>query len=38
MKRISSAVIELRDLQLKTDIGTYGSTDTRIDALRASQL
>jgi dihydroneopterin aldolase len=31
MKRHSSAVIELRDLELKTDIGTYGATDTRPD-------
>ena len=29
MKPINSAVIELRDLQLKTDIGTYGPRDTR---------
>ncbi len=29
MKRVSSAVIELRDLQLKTDIGTYGPNDTK---------
>lgn len=29
MKSINSAVIELRDLQLKTDIGTYGPLDTR---------
>lgn len=29
MKPINSAVIELRDLQLKTDIGTYGPSDTR---------
>ena len=28
MKQFSSAVIELRDLQLKTDIGTYGPNDT----------
>lgn len=28
MKQAGSAVIELRDLQLKTDIGTYGSDDT----------
>jgi dihydroneopterin aldolase len=31
MKQGGSAVIELRDLQLKTDIGTYGPTDTRPD-------
>jgi dihydroneopterin aldolase len=31
MKQASSAVIELRDLQLKTDIGTYGPDDTRPD-------
>ncbi len=31
MKPINSAVIELRDLRLKTDIGTYGPTDTRPD-------
>lgn len=31
MKNISAAVIELRDLQLKTDIGTYGPRDTRPD-------
>ncbi|WP_396431096.1 dihydroneopterin aldolase [Limnohabitans sp.] len=31
MKQVSSAVIELRDLQLKTDIGTYGPNDTRPD-------
>ncbi len=31
MKLINSAVIELRDLQLKTDIGTYASKDTRPD-------
>jgi dihydroneopterin aldolase len=31
MKPINSAVIELRDLQLKTDIGTYGPLDTRPD-------
>lgn len=31
MKPASSAVIELRDLQLKTDIGTYGPHDTRPD-------
>ena len=29
MKQMSSAVIELRDLQLKTDIGTYGPNDTK---------
>jgi dihydroneopterin aldolase len=31
MKQASSAVVELRDLQLKTDIGTYGPNDTRPD-------
>jgi dihydroneopterin aldolase len=31
MKPTSSAVIELRDLHLKTDIGTYGANDTRPD-------
>lgn len=31
MKQASLAVIELRDLQLKTDIGTYGPDDTRPD-------
>ncbi len=31
MKPVNSAVIELRDLQLKTDIGTYGPSDTRPD-------
>ena len=31
MKQVSAAVIELRDLQLKTDIGTYGPFDTRPD-------
>ena len=31
MKPVSSAVIKLRDLQLKTDIGTYGPNDTRPD-------
>ncbi len=31
MKQVSSAVIELRDLQLKTDIGTYGPKDTKPD-------
>lgn len=31
MKQASSAVVELRDLQLKTDIGTYGPDDTRPD-------
>lgn len=31
MKSKNSAVIELRDLQLKTDIGTYGPNDTRPD-------
>ena len=29
MKQASSAFIELRDLQLKTDIGTYGPNDTK---------
>lgn len=32
MKQVSTALIELRDLQLKTDIGTYGPDDTRPDA------
>ncbi len=31
MKQGRLAVIELRDLQLKTDIGTYGPNDTRPD-------
>lgn len=31
MKQVSSAVIELRDLHLKTNIGTYGPNDTRPD-------
>ncbi len=31
MKPIHSAFIELRDLHLKTDIGTYGPLDTRPD-------
>lgn len=31
MKQPSSAVIELRDLELQTDIGTYGPNDTRPD-------
>ena len=31
MKTSNSAVIELRDLQLQTDIGTYGPMDTRPD-------
>ena len=31
MKPVNSAVIELRDLQLRTDIGTYGPLDTRPD-------
>ena len=31
MKLYNSAVIELRDLQLKTDIGTCGPMDTRPD-------
>jgi len=29
MKQASSAFVKLRDLQLKTDIGTYGPEDTR---------
>jgi dihydroneopterin aldolase len=29
MKQTSSAFVELRDLQLKTDIGAYGPEDTR---------
>ncbi len=32
MKQAGTAVIELRDLQLHTDIGTYGPEDTRPDA------
>ncbi|MBM3354442.1 MAG: dihydroneopterin aldolase, partial [Betaproteobacteria bacterium] len=28
---MSAAVIELRDLQLKTDIGTYGPDDVKPD-------
>ena len=32
MKFINLAVIELRDLHLKTDIGTYGPNDTKPDA------
>ena len=32
MKQVGSAVIELRDLQLKTDIGTYGPNDAKPDA------
>jgi dihydroneopterin aldolase len=32
MKQTSSAVVELRDLRLKTDIGTYGPDDIRPDA------
>lgn len=32
MKQVSSALIELRDLKLHTDIGTYGPKDTRPDA------
>ena len=32
MKQASSAVVELRDLQLKTDIGTYGLDDIKPDA------
>lgn len=31
MQKTSAAVIELRDLQLKTDIGTYGPRDTKPD-------
>ena len=31
MKEVSSAAIELRDLQLKADIGTYGPNDSRPD-------
>ena len=31
MKPTDSAVIELRDLHLRTDIGTYGPLDTRPD-------
>jgi len=31
MKSMNSAVIELRDLHLKKDIGTYGPADTRPD-------
>jgi dihydroneopterin aldolase len=31
MKEVSSASIELRDLQLKADIGTYGPNDSRPD-------
>ena len=31
MKSVNSAVVELRDLHLKTDIGTYGLKDTRPD-------
>ena len=31
MKSTATAVIELRDLQLTTDIGTYGPHDTRPD-------
>ena len=31
MTPTNSALIELRDLQLKTDIGTYGPNDTRPD-------
>lgn len=31
MKPEQTAVIELRDLELKTDIGTYGPQDTRPD-------
>ena len=29
MKQASSAFVELRDLHLKTDLGTYGPEDTR---------
>jgi dihydroneopterin aldolase len=32
MNQASTAVIELRDLQLNTDIGTYGPNDVRPDA------
>lgn len=32
MNQASTAVIELRDLQLNTDIGTYGPNDIRPDA------
>lgn len=31
MKQASSAFVELRGLQLKTDIGTYGPDDTKPD-------
>lgn len=31
MKQANTAVIELRELQIKTDIGTYGPNDTRPD-------
>jgi len=31
MKQASSAVVELRDLKLNTDIGTYGPDDTKPD-------
>lgn len=31
MKQLGSAVIELRDLALKTDIGTYGPNDSQPD-------
>ena len=31
MKQACSAVVELRDLQLKTDIGTYSPEDTKPD-------
>lgn len=31
MDTMNSVLIELRDLQLKTDIGTYGPNDTRPD-------
>jgi hypothetical protein len=31
MKTANSAVIELRDLHLRTDIGTYSPEDTRPD-------
>jgi dihydroneopterin aldolase len=32
MKPVNSAIIKLRDLQLKTDIGSYASKDARPDA------
>ena len=31
MKQVSSAVIELRDLHLETNIGTYGPSETKPD-------